>query len=612
MITKTLTETETQQTWDLSDLYGSLTDPAIASDGEQLKADIVAFAAEYSCQAAPSKGAQVDWQTSPPLLLKALQRYTQLIESLHNLGTYVNLEWSVATQEPAVNQLRDRIQRSLAEAGADLEFFRQTLSHFSPEHMQALIQEPTLAPYAHFLTKVSAFQPFLLSTSEERMLQLTQPYSRQRWLDFYTQTTSTWTFAAGDQTDLTQDQVTDLMRQSDPELRLEAYHSLYGTYQKNVDFTSYIYNTLLQEYAQEARLRGFADTLSQQVFAQELKPVQVKHLLSEIEQRFGLYQRYYRVLAAGLGVEKVRSCDLNAPLSDPAADASGSWDLSWQASKATLLEALAPLGSELLTKTEAFFEHRWIHAQPGKGKSPGAFCAPTAHSHPYILMNWNDSLNALNTLAHELGHGVHFYETAAHENILHLMPPLFLAETASTFNEYLLAVHLLKKHPEPETQRYLLSDLLQRFMNGTYRQSQITAFEVFAHEAGANQQISAEDLNAHWLALAKARAGDAVTILPEEASGWSRIPHLFMYPFYCYNYTLSGLIVLALVHQYEHQREDFLARYRRFLKAGGSCSAKELLGLLALDLEDPGFYQSAFAVLEDWVTQLEQLEPLPC
>lgn len=598
-MTKTLTQTETEQTWDLKDLYGSLTDPAIASDSAQLKAEIADFSADYA--------AEDQWQTTASGLIQALERYTQLIEKLHNLGTYANLEWSVATQNAEVNQLRDRMQRELAEAGADLEFFRQILSHFAPERIQSLIQDPALKPYAHFLRKVSAFQPFLLSTSEERMLQLTQPYSRQRWLDFYTQTTSTWVFNAGTQTDLTEDQVADLMRQPDPALRLQAYASLYGTYQEHVGFTSYIYNTLLQEYAQEARLRGFSDTLSQQVFAQELRPEQVKQLLSEVEQRFGLYQRYYRALATGLGVEKVRSCDLNAPLSTPASQTSSPWDLSWKAGKASLLEALAPLGPELVSKTEAFFEQRWIHAQPAKGKSSGAFCAATAHTHPYILMNWNDSLNALSTLAHELGHGIHFYETATSENILHMMPPLFLAETASTFNEYLLAMHLLEAHPEPDTQRYLMSDLLQRFMNGTYRQSQITAFEVFAHEEGATQQLSAERLNAHWLALAKARGGDAIEILPEEASGWSRIPHLFMYPFYCYNYTLSGLIVLALVHQYQHQREAFLVRYQRFLKAGGSCSAQDLLRLLALDLEDPDFYQSAFAVLEDWVTQLEQL-----
>lgn len=598
-MTKTLTQTETQQTWDLKDLYGSLTDPAIARDSEQLKADIALFATDYASDDA--------WQTTSSTLVKALQRYTQLVEKLHNLGTYVNLEWSVATQDAEVNQLRDRIQRELAQAGADLEFFRQALSHFAPERIQALTEDSALAPYAHFLTKVSAFQPFLLSTPEERMLQLTQPYSRQRWLDFYTQTTSTWTFSAGSQVDLTEDQVADLMRQPDPALRLEAYQSLYGKYQEHVGFTSYIYNTLLQEYAQEARLRNFGDTLSQQVFEQELRPEQVKQLLSEVEQRFDLYQRYYRALAKGLGIEKVRACDLSAPLSQPMVNASTQWDLSWEASQKTLLDALEPLGTALTAKTRAFFEHRWIHAQPAKGKSSGAFCAPTAHTHPYILMNWNDSLNALTTLAHELGHGLHFYETAASENILHMMPPLFLAETASTFNEYLLAVHLLEQHPDPKTQRYLISDLLQRFMNGTYRQSQITAFEVFAHEEGARQQLSAERLNAHWLALAKARAGDAIEILPEEASGWSRIPHLFMYPFYCYNYTLSGLIVLALVHQYQHQREAFLPRYQRFLKAGGSRSAQDLLRLLELDLEDPGFYTSAFAVLEDWVTQLEQL-----
>lgn len=591
----TLTENpiSKEQVWDLKDLYASLEDPAIDADCQQLQADIQRFSADYAENEAVYQNAEA--------LAEALQRYTQLVEGLHNLGTYVNLEWSINTQSEAGNRLRDRIQRELAQAGAELEFFRQALSHLSPETVEAFQQNPVLKPYAHFLTKTSAFQPFLLSTAEERMLQLTQPYSRQRWLDFYTQTTSTWSFQAGEHDDLTEDQVADLMRQQDPELRLAAYTSLYGTYGENIAFISYIYNTLLQEYAQEARLRGFESTLSQQAFDQELKADHIHQLLSEVRQRLGLYQRYYTALKSGLDLETLRSCDLNAPLR------AEDWNVTWETGKATLLEALQPLGEELLNQTEAFFKERWIHAEPAKGKSSGAFCAPTAHTHPYILMNWNDSLNALNTLAHELGHGIHFYQTAGQENILHMMPPLFLAETASTFNEYLLAVHLLEQNPDAATQRYLISDLLQRFMNGTYRQSQITEFEVFAHEQGATQALSAEALNEKWLALAKERAGDAIEILDEEASGWSRIPHLFMYPFYCYNYTLSGLIVLALVHQYQHQREAFLVRYQNFLKAGGSRSAQDLLRLLELDLEDPAFYQAAFAVLEDWIDQLEAL-----
>ncbi len=582
-----------EQIWDLQDLYQGLDDPTIAKDCEQLKRDIQQFVDTYSAQPAI--------YTDAAALATALGLYAQLVGRLHNLGTYVNLEWSIQTQDAACNRLRDKIQRLLAETGAELEFFRQGIAHLSPETVEALTTQPELKPYANFLRKTSAFQPFLLSTAEERMLQLTQPYSRQRWLDFYTQTTSTWSFSVGAQADLTEDQVSDLTRQSDPVQRKTAYDVLYGTYGENSAFITYIYNTLLQEYAQEARLRGFESTLRQQTFEQELQPHHIHQLLDEISQRFDLYQRYYRALKKGLGLETLRSCDVNAPLRE------SNWEVSWEAGRETLLQALAPLGEDLLTQTESFFRQRWIHAVPGKGKSSGAFCAPTAHTHPYILMNWNDSLNALNTLAHELGHGVHFYQTAGHENILHMMPPLFLAETASTFNEYLLAMHLLDENPAPQSRRYLLSDLLQRFMNGTYRQSQITAFEVFAHEQGAEQPLNADALNTQWLELARERAGDAIEVLDTEASGWSRIPHLFMYPFYCYNYTLSGLIVLALVHQYQHQREAFLERYQRFLKAGGSLPARELLALLDLDLEDPTFYASAFAVLEDWVVQLEQL-----
>lgn len=584
-----------EQLWDLSDLYAGPDDPALNRDHDDLETDLQRFRERYA-------GSCDILRNAPEQMAEALEHYARIYGKLHNLMVYALLEWNVATQDPEVNSFRDRLNRKVAESSTKMEFFRQFLTHLKPDEVTALIAHEKVKPYATFLDKTARFQPHLLNESEEKMLQLSQQFSRQRWFDFYAQTTSLWSFDIQGQ-EMTEDEAMDLLRRTDPAQRLEGYEAVYSKYADAQDFIAYIYNTLLQEYAQESRLRQFDSTLSKQAFEQELKAEQVEHLLQEVDARVDLFQRYYRHLAQQCGMEKLRSCDLNAPLSTQ------DWRVDWQRAQDIVLQAVEPLGEEISAKTRAFFERRWIHAQPMKGKASGAFCAPTARQHPFILMNWNDNLYSLTALAHELGHGIHFYETVEHQNVLHLMPPLFLAETASTLNEYLLADSLMARSDSAELKRFFLSDLLQRFLNGIFRQSQISAFEVFAHREGTQRQLSAEELNAKWMELARQRGGESLETLDAEASGWSRIPHIFMHPFYCYNYTLSNLIVLALIHQYQQQRAQFLPRYQRFLQSGGGASAQALLSLLNLDLEQPDFYSNAFSVLENLIDQLERLSP---
>jgi len=589
---------EQQQVWDLSDLYQGLDDPALLADQQSLSAQAATFRAQYQ----PLLEGLL---TQPQSLLQALNSYADIQALAHDLMTYATLCWSVATQDPATNQLKAQLTRLLSEVSTQVEFFRQALAQLSPEALANWAQDPEIKAYHAFLHKTCSFQPYLLSEPEERILQLTHTSRRQRWLDLYLQTTASWSFEVQGQT-LTEDAAMDFVRKADPDLRLAGYQSVHSTYAQHQDLIAYIYNSLIQDHATDASLRGFDSTLAQQAHEQSLSAGQITHLLAEIEARQDLFQHYYVLIQRQLQLPQLRSCDLTAPLR------SADWQVDWDTGRQHLLQALAPLGPEIVSKTEAFFSQRWIHAQALPGKSAGAFCAPTASQHPFVLMNWNDNYFSLTALAHELGHALHFSETVAQEHVLHLMPPLFLAETASTLNEYLLAEQLLSTSSDPATRRYFLGEFLQRFMNGLFRQSQITAFEVLAHEAGAQGSLSAEWFQATWLGLAQARHGEVIETLPDEAVGWSRIPHLFLMPFYCYNYTLSNLIVLALIYQYRQDRQTFLPRYRRFLSSGGGALPQDLLQMLDLDLNHPAFYSQAFGVLQDLIGQLEALiDPSP-
>lgn len=588
-----ITQDKLSLIWDLTDLYPDPEATALQTDIQTLLQTSQAF----------EQDVHPHLQTilnDPSKLLAALQAYLKIQELSHNLMIYALLGWNVATSSPNWNSLRDSVNRQITDASVRTEFFRQGLAQLSPEQLRRLLEDPDLRTFQAMLKKATAFQTHLLSLAEENMLSRCQTFSRQRWLDFYTQTTSNWRFEIDNQ-NLSEGEANGYLRKADPKLRLAGHRALHERYGKDEAFINYIFNTLIQEYAQEARLRSFSSTLDQQVFTQQLQSTQIEQMLNEVRQHLPLYQRYYTELAKSLGTERLRSCDLSAPLREQ------DWQISWSEGQALILAALAPLGPELVQKTSQFFEQNWIHAQSMSGKAAGAFCAPTAQSHPYILMNWDQNLYSVTVLAHELGHGLHFYETVENQHFLDIIPPLFLAETASTLNEYLLADHLLSQTSDPNEQRFFLSDLLQRMMNSLFRHSQITEFEIFAHQQGAERALDPTELHQKWEDLSRERGGEAIEFLAAERFGWSRIPHLFMQPFYCYNYTLSNLIVLALIQQYRSQREQFLPRYRQFLQAGGSLDATQLLAIFELDLNHPAFYQQAFTVLEDLITQLEAL-----
>lgn len=585
--------TVSQLSWDLSDLYQHPTDPELAGDREKLNQAVSLFCEAYSPQIS-------EVLADSAQLASALKDYVKLQELSHNLQIFAELNWSVNTQSPELSAFRNQLARELNALQGQTEFFRQALSHLSPEQLERLLAAAELTDYRAFIHSAARFQPFLLPEAQEQLLQQFRPYSQQRWTDLYIQTTSHWRYQLQGQ-ELGEDETYDYLRKADPELRWLGYQQVYQTYADHGQLISFIYNSLIQVHAQEARQRGFASTLAQQAFGQQINPEDVLAMQSQVHQHQHLFRRYYQELSRSLGMP-LRSCDLTAPLR------SQDWQVSWQQGQQLILGAIAPLGQELQTKAQAFFERRWIHAQPQKGKSGGAFCAPVANGHPYILMNWNDNYYSLTALAHELGHGLHFSETVAHQHLLNLMPPLFLAETASTLNEYLLGSYLVAESSNPADKRYFLAEMTQRFLNGLFRQAQITDFELFAHSQGAEGNVSLEALNQKWLELAQERAGDVLQVPELEAAGWSRVPHLFLYPFYCFNYTLSNLIVLALIHQYQDNRAEFLPRYLAFLQAGGALSPQELLRLLRLDLQDPGFYTQAFEVLEDLITQLETLE----
>ena len=274
--------------------------------------------------------------------------------------------------------------------------------------------------------------------------------------------------------------------------------------------------------------------------------------------------------------------------------------------KELVLEAFASFDHELKELSQDFFNGR-IDVMSRNGKRGGAYCWGSNPADPaFILLNYNQRMDDVFTLAHELGHGVH-HELSRIQKPVNSGHTTSLAETASTFAEMLLADVLLKT-ATPIQKREILAGLLEKAASTLFRQVQITQWELKAHEERAKGVVSSERYSELWLETCKDIYGDAVQLTEGDAWAWASIPHTLNYRFYCYSYAFGMLLVLALYQQYKLEgAATFAPKYKRFLASGNKASPAELLGELGIDTKDPAFWESGFAVIKDWLVQFKAL-----
>ncbi|MHB8573879.1 MAG: M3 family oligoendopeptidase, partial [Dehalococcoidia bacterium] len=315
---------------------------------------------------------------------------------------------------------------------------------------------------------------------------------------------------------------------------------------------------------------------------------------------FGLFQDYYRLKGEHLGA-KVRICDLYAP-----------WDaetrhVEYVAGRQQLQAALARFSEEYAALASGFYDRAWVDARVRPGKRGGAFCWPVFGLHSYLLLSYTADYDSLFTLAHELGHGLHYELIAQRQRLTNSDPPMVLAEIASTFNELLLLDYLLERESDPAMRRFLLARNIEDQLNLLFRQSTISRFELALHERAEEGTLEAAFVNATWKRLYEELCGDAVEVLPEHRYDWARIGHIFFKPFYCYNYSLSAVASLACYARYRAEGAAFVPGYLEMLRSGSSRSPVETLRAIGLDLSDRSTIEGALDYIGGLLAELRGL-----
>ncbi len=572
-----------QAAWDLNPLVDGEGEAGVERQLADALARAEAFAERYAGKLAKLDG---------PGLAQAMHELAAIHDNVSRAGTYAALRFSTDTADPTRGALLQRVQELGTSIETKLLFFDLEWAALGDEEAQRLVQGEELEFARHHLENVRRYREHLLSEPEEKVMAEKSVTGSNAWARLFEELTSAIEVELpGEKVAL--DVALSRLALADREVRRSTAESVTVALAPGLRTRGYVFNTLLADKATDDRLRHYPNWLAARNLANEASDESVQALIAAVRARYELPQRWYRLKARLLGVERLADYDRMAAVT---AD-----EVTFTYAQACELvqDCYASFSPELGELVGRFYNERWIDAPVRPGKRGGAFCASaTPAVHPYVMLNYTARRRDVLTLAHELGHGVHF-ALAARQGIFHQGTPLTLAETASVFGETIVFGRLLEEDSSPQSRLALLAENLEGAIATVFRQVAMNRFEELAHTARREQgELSVERLGELWAESQAEMLGDSVEITEGYRTWWSYIPHFINTPGYVYAYAYGQLLALSVYQRYEQQGPDFVPRYLEMLAAGGSRSPQELGAIVGVDLADPGFWDAGLDLIE--------------
>ena len=534
-------------------------------------------------------------------LRAAMHELEVINELIGRVGSYASLQFATDTADPARGALLQLVQERATEIETLLLFFELDWASLDDDRAQELLSSGVVERYRHHLESVRRYRPHLLSEPEEKIFAEKSISSNSAWARLFGEVVAALRVNLGDD-ELTLDVALSHLQWADRDARRAAADAVSAALEPGLRTRAFIYNTLVYDKSVEDRLRRYPNWLASRNLANEASDESVMALIQAVRARFDIPQRWYRLKAKLIGVDKLADYDRSAPVQ--------ATDITYSYGEARDLvldtyQSFAPVAGEV---TRRFFDERWIDAPPRPHKRGGAFCAYTVPSvHPYVMLNFTAQRRDVLTMAHELGHGLHA-ALAQPQGIFNQSTPLTLAETASVFGEALVFGRLLGETTDDEQRLGLLAERIDGAVATVFRQIAMNRFEHLVHTRRRNEgELSADRICELWVESQQDLFGDSVEITDGYRMWWSYVPHFINTPGYVYAYAYGLLLALSVYSRYLDEGESFVPRYLELLSAGGSRSPEQLADIVGIDLTDPGFWDSGLALVENQLSEAEQL-----
>ncbi len=572
--------------WDLDPLVGGEGEAGALRDLDEAQQRAEAFAARHAGRIAELDG---------PGLVEAVDELAAISELVGKAGTYAGLRFSTDTADPERGALMQRVQERGTQIETTLLFVGLEWAALPDEQAEELLATEGLDHARHYLRMERRYRPHLLSEPEEKILAEKSVSGSVAWSRLFAEHVSAIE-VQGEPLDVALSRLqsgTRAVRQSAASAVTEALAPGLRT-------RAYIFNTLLHEKSVDDRLRSYPSWITSRNLSNEVSDESVQALVDAVQSRYEIPRRWYRLKAQILGLERLADYDRAASVTTEEEP------YGWEASRDLVLDSFGSFSPNLEALARRFFDERWIDAPVRPGKRGGAFCASAVPSvHPYVMLNYTAKRRDVLTLAHELGHGLHF-ALAAGQGVLQQGTPLTVAETASVFGETVVFGRLMEQTSTPASRLSLLAESLEDAIATVFRQTAMNRFEHGVHTARREEgELSVERFNELWAASQEDLFGDSVEVTDGYRTWWSYIPHYINTPGYVYAYAYGQLLALSVYQRYLEEGDSFVPRYERMLAAGGSMSPEDLGAIVGIDLTDPGFWSAGLDLVE---ARLEQAE----
>ena len=587
-----------QVAWNLTDLYGGHEDPRLKRDMATARADAESFAKTW-------KGKVSGGAISVASLKKLLEDIERIDALVARMGTFAELSLTLDNSDSSAKSLVIRMQELGSDVANAMVFFPIELNAMSSTAFDHLATDPLLAGYRHFLLDVRKHKKHLLTEKEEAIINKRDLSGKLAFQRMYEEVASSLRYPMtidGKRKVLTGEQIRALRQRPDARLRTRAMKLYFTTYGRNSLVLTSIYNALLKDHQIECDLRHYDQAMDMRNLDNELDAAVVNTLSDVTNANVDIVQRYYRLKARMLHRGKLNMADLYAPVTDR------SGMFTWDESKRIVLDAYRAFDKRAHDTIKEFFDHSWIDARTLPNKTGGAFCTfGVPGTHPFVMLNFTGTSRDVQTMAHELGHGMHSM-LSAKQTMLNRNPILPLAEVASVFGEMLVTDHLLAHTSGAEEKIALYAGKLEDTFATAFRQNMFHCFEVRTHALVADHSLSSDELAAIYSEEVKRVFGDAVAVPDHYRNEWMALTHIFMWPFYVYAYNFAQLVVLSLYQKYLQEGERFKSVYYRILETGCAMTPREILALAHIDPADKAFWQGGFDFMRTrWLEPLEKL-----
>lgn len=574
-------EVREEDTWNVKDMYESVEDWE-----KELTAirTIVDKVAEYEGKVMESAGS----------LLAVLSGLAEAGEKLGLAFNYAERLFDEDQTNTAHQAMNAKAYSAYAEMESRVAFVDPEIIAAPQELLERYYEESDELPlYRKQIEEIRRRKAHCLSAEMEKLLAMTAEMSQTPADAFSILSNADLVLPEivdenGEKVRLTSGRYGQFIQSADRRVRKDAFEAMYSTYKQFLNTFASLYNGNVKQQIFQAKARKYASTLEAAVDANHVSPDVYQNLIETVSQNLDKMHRYVSLRKKCLGTEDLHMYDIYTPMIPDMAKT-----IPFEEAKETVLKALAPLGEDYVAKVKEGFENRWIDVYENQGKRSGAYSAGAYGCHPYVLLNYNETLDDVFTLAHEMGHAMHSYYSNETQPYIYAEYKIFVAEVASTCNEILLMEYLLEHTTDQKERAYLLNHYLDSFKGTVYRQTQFAEYEMLTNRMSEEgESLNADNLSNLYLELNKKYYGDEIVSDDEIAYEWARIPH-FYYNFYVYQYATSYCAAYSVAHKILEEGAPAVERYKKFLSSGCSQAPVELLKIAGVNLETPAPIQDA-------------------